>query len=143
MPSSTYPVSEFRILEGTGIVVMSRVTDWQNVKVLRAAVTKMTYYVYDLNTSDGQPTLVANGTADVTTSASNWFDTYQTAGWSVDSTGYNVACPIPAALFTNPLSRVKGGKRRVEIRGTPGSGDVFWVANCIINLEDALSVGSA
>lgn len=143
MAVSTHPVCQFRILEGTGIVVMSRVTDWQGVKVLRSAVTKFTYYVYDLETSNGQPTLVTNGTADVTTSASNWLDTYSTLGWTADSTGYNTACPIPAALFINPITRVKGGKRRVEIRGTPTAGDVFWVADLIVDLTDALSVGSA
>lgn len=139
MASSITINSQFKIREGTGIVVMSRVVDWQGVKVAKAAVSSIAWYVYDLKTGLSQPILKATGTCVVATS---WSDTYLTAGWTADATGYNAFCPIPASAFTGLLTDVKGCRYHVEIIGTPAAGDPFWIADFVIDATDGLSRGT-
>lgn len=140
MSYANHSVSVFTVREGTGIMVLSRVTDWQNTKVLKAAIESLTYYVYDLETGLGQPELKVTGSLSKDTC---WSDSYLTAGWTVDTTGYNAFCPIPASSLTFPLSRVKGGRVKIEIIGTPVTGDQFWVADLIVDCADGLSRGTA
>lgn len=137
--SDSTAVSQFRIREGTGIVVMSRVVDWQCVKVLKASVSSIAYYIYNLKTGLDQPILKTSGSCVVATS---WSDSYLTAGWTADAVGYNAYCPIPASAFTGLLTDVKGCRYHVEIIGTPTSGDDFWIADFVIDATDGLSRGT-
>lgn len=132
-------IKQCRILEGTPLKLMSRVTDATLTKILTASIASLSYSVYTITSGVSQPVLKAGPTAlDV---AASWFDTYQVdAGWQEDTTGYNVGFTLPASLFTGVDRR--GQKYQVEVRATRVSGDAFWVGIWDVDVVDALSITS-
>ena len=102
-------------VEDCGALLLARCVDWDGNLLTKAAVTAITYKVYDLSTTP--PSLVGSDSLDKTTVI---FDSEQTGGnWPYDD-GYNFKWMMPATLLPN------GGRYyQVEIYVDPASGEDF------------------
>ena len=128
-------VRRFRIREGTAPKFLSRVTDEAGEKILKASVSSIVYSIYTLTSGVSQPVLKTSGSLVVN---DVWNDTYSTAGWTEDSTGWNVGFTLPTTCFSGTDRR--GQSYQVEVRATPVSGQPYWVIFAIVDVLDALSI---
>lgn len=137
MSNSLEPLlRRFTIREGTAPAFFARVLDYLGDAPLRADLDDITVKIW--NITDGVVSAADPDYEDSLVINSVWFDTMQTAGWEVDSTGYNFLVQLPAAEFT--CSGTTTAVYRVEIYATPGSGEGFWVLFADVTVKPANSV---
>ena len=135
--SSDPLVKQIRIREGDGPKLMARVVGPRNTALNQAAVSAVSWRLFNLkSTTPG--TAIDNGTLTV---ADVFFDSLQTSSddpaWTEDATGYNFAYQFPADTFA--LTASGAGRYRLEIRGTPTTGEKFWIGVWIVEVVDVLT----
>ena len=121
-------VGEGTVLEDSGSVFMARARLASGAYITQAAISTITYRVWDIN-----PTTYTEITAGAQTLvvASVVFDALQTAfPWTKDETGYNFKHEMPAASFPNGK-----GPYRVEYKVTPVSGQPFFMLFKVAAIE--------
>lgn len=126
------------IIEGSGAVLLARVTGASGDAVTQASVSAIAWEcwktdvppgrIYPSSTTTVTPTKTGTGTGVV---ADVIYDTLQTDDrWTVDATGYNFALSIPAASW--PVTDIDdypdSGWAQVDVKITPTTGEVFYVA---------------
>ena len=119
--ATTEPIKA-TVWEDGGAALMARVVGNSATAITQAAITSISYSVFDL--SGTTPNTAITGYSAVSlTVADVVYDTLQTdARWTADSTGYNFRHDIAAAVFAT------GGHRyRIEYKFTPATGSVFWL----------------
>ena len=105
-----------RFFEDAGKTFLARILGPTGVYLTQAATSAIAYKVYDQTGA-----LTASGSLTV---SSVVFDSLQGANytdnrWTVDATGFNFLCDVPASAFPAP------GTYRVEITFTPVSGSAW------------------
>src|SRR6266542_2989723 len=109
-------ITQARIIENSGVVLMARVVKDSGAAIQQADISGLTCKVY--NYEDGS--LIASPTLTV---AGNIFDSLQKpASWTVDSTGYNFSASLAGSNFPEG-----GVTYRVEVKFSPASGNAFYV----------------
>lgn len=126
-------VRQIKIREGDAIKLMARVVGPRNTALTRSQVSAISWALYDARSNTSR-TATDSGSLTV---ADVFFDTLQTtsddAAWEEDATGYNFAYQFPADTFALP------GRFRLEIRGTPSTGEKFWIGVWDISVVETLT----
>lgn len=134
-------VRQVKIREGDAVKLMARVVGPRNTALTRSQVSAISWALYDARSNTSR-TAIDSGSLTV---ADVIFDTLQTtaddAAWEEDATGYNFAYQFPADTFA--LSAAGSGRFRLEIRGTPTTGEKFWIGVWDVTVVETLTDVSA
>lgn len=130
MACHQHKILKTQIWEGDPVILSSEVLNGRNQMIAASQVESIVYSVFRF-TATGTTRLIQGPTPLVV--ADVWTD-------GGDEEGWNFRSEIPTELFVTQSEFDDPPVYRIEIRGTPYSGDAFWVHAAEITVNEMYSL---